>query len=910
MKKILTVILAIATIALAAVFNWHGETVEAEDVETSVKCENSLGGNTSASCDQIVFSKDRLGGTGSDIFVMNADGSNPQALLPPDINGIIPRISKDGRLILFNGAAPSPFGIYLMKSDGTGIVQLTDGGYDAQLNSDNSKIVFVRGPIENRIDGNIYTMNADGTGLTQLTFWTGVTEGTVFSPDGTKILFKHSDPGPVRHFELFSINTDGTNLTQLTSTAQYQIINDAAFTPNGNKIVFESGCHCDLNPTIEIMNANGSSRTRLISPSGSGISPMLNRSGTKIVFVGKPSEDEGFGIHTMNLNGSGILRLTNSNELETKPFFTADDESILFHRSDSGGSDGFDLMKVDVDGSNLIRFRQILGGENSYTSGFLDPDADGIFGNCDSCPLTSNAYPIVFTNEINIWSMNADGSNVVRLTPFVGTNTSDNDPTISSDGRRIVFTSNRRFPRPGDRNEIYVMNVNGTNPTRLTDRSGVNASDDDRNPVFNPSGTKIAFVGTRQISGRSVENIFLMNADGTDQTQVTFFTNNLFNAIGNLSFSPDGTRILFDDQRGDAGFNTWDIYSINTNGTGEIRLTTATGQDSNPSYSPDGSKIVFISLRNGSEEVYLMNADGTNETRLTATIEQEYEPAFTPDGRKIAFVRNRVDSKIFLMDLDGTSVRRVSAQTGSFYERQPSFASQPDADGDGTGDACDTSFDTNTPAGANIAVQAPNANVSFPNVFQAGITSFTPITSTQSEMPQGYTLCPTCPAYDITTTANYTPPITVCLGVPANISQSLFLQMRLLHGENGVLVDRTSNRYADGNGQRFVCGNVNSLSPFILASNAAPTSASATVSGRAITSLGRSIPFVTVTLTAKDGTAQATRSNSFGYFRFTNVATGHSYVVNARSKSFTFDPASVLISVTDDVSDVNFVADP
>jgi hypothetical protein len=125
----------------------------------------------------------------------------------------------------------------------------------------------------------------------------------------------------------------------------------------------------------------------------------------------------------------------------------------------------------------------------------------------------------------------------------------------------------------------------------------------------------------------------------------------------------------------------------------------------------------------------------------------------------------------------------------------------------------------NTDPGANVVVQsqAANASVTFSGVSVAGNTTFTAIDpNTAGNAPAGFTLCPTCSAYDISTTAVYTPPVKVCLDVPSSIDTATFNAMKLLHGDNGVLADVTTERNTRADGIREICGVVNSLSPFAL----------------------------------------------------------------------------------------------
>ena len=133
---------------------------------------------------------------------------------------------------------------------------------------------------------------------------------------------------------------------------------------------------------------------------------------------------------------------------------------------------------------------------------------------------------------------------------------------------------------------------------------------------------------------------------------------------------------------------------------------------------------------------------------------------------------------------------------------------------------------TNTATGDNVVVRstAGDASVSFSQVTANGFTTFTAIDpNTAGTPPTGYTLCPGCPAYDISTTATYTPPVTVCINVPAAIDAATFNSLALLHGENGVLVDVTTSHVTNQDGTREVCGQVDSLSPFVLAQYTAPT---------------------------------------------------------------------------------------
>jgi dipeptidyl aminopeptidase/acylaminoacyl peptidase len=106
-----------------------------------------------------------------------------------------------------------------------------------------------------------------------------------------------------------------------------------------------------------------------------------------------------------------------------------------------------------------------------------------------------------------------------------------------------------------------------------------------------------------------------------------------------------------------------DIFVTNADGTGRRRLTNNPAKDIGPTWSPDGTKIAFISDRDraGDFEIYVMNADGSGVKRLTDAPGSSGFPAWSPDGSKIAFASDRAgDFEIYVMIADGTGVRRLT----------------------------------------------------------------------------------------------------------------------------------------------------------------------------------------------------------------------------------------------------------
>lgn len=106
-----------------------------------------------------------------------------------------------------------------------------------------------------------------------------------------------------------------------------------------------------------------------------------------------------------------------------------------------------------------------------------------------------------------------------------------------------------------------------------------------------------------------------------------------------------------------------DIFEADFDGKNAKRLTDAEGYDAECAYSPDGSRVVFCSFRDGDGEIYVMDADGKNQTRLTNTKGYDGGPFFSPDGKKIVWRRFTLDEKnaeVWTMDADGKNQTQVT----------------------------------------------------------------------------------------------------------------------------------------------------------------------------------------------------------------------------------------------------------
>jgi hypothetical protein len=287
-------------------------------------------------------------------------------------------------------------------------------------------------------------------------------------PFNGKIAFMSGRDG---NLEVYVMNADGTGQVNISNNPTDDT--HPVWSPNGTKIAF-NGHRDGTFSEIYVMNADGSNQTRLTFNNATDGVGSWSPDGTKIAF--QSNRDGNFEIYVMNADGSNQTRLTNNLVNDLAPAWSPDGKRIAFY-SNRDGSD--EIYVINADGSNQTRLTN-----NTVLDQFPSFSPDG----------TKILFQRHVQNQPQIFSMNADGTNPVQLTS-AGANFGP--AGFSPDSAKITFDSNRDSGSNPNNSEIYVMDANGANQTRLTNNPALDSSPTWQ-PLFSPESVGVFRPSTGQ----------------------------------------------------------------------------------------------------------------------------------------------------------------------------------------------------------------------------------------------------------------------------------------------------------------------------------------------------------------------------------------------------------------------------
>jgi Tol biopolymer transport system component len=617
----------------------------------------------------IAFVTDPVNGSPGQIAIMHPDGTGRRMITSGGNGSIMPAISPDGRRIAFTRfGLEGPEGLFLMNGDGSAqtllvhLSPLFDG--EAAWSPDGSRIAFqslVDGPFG--AFGRIFIINVDGTGLRQVTPDVGpddyqYDDGPSWSPDGTRIVFTRSGV-------LYLINADGTGLTPFP---EEDLASNPSWSPDGSRIAYQAS---DGPGDIRVRNVDGSNPVTVTNTPEQQGWPRWSPDGRRLVFNRVAAGR--FQLFVINADGTGETRLSLSGNSDGEPDWSP------FPSARGGAGASIEIAPTDaklapsdsrqftatvrLPNGNVVDHPPVTwsssgpGVATVTSSGLVTALDNGlveiqaVFGS-DTARAQVRVADRVLRNVI-VYSTTEFGYPALAAVKPDGTGrrllTLDAfgypSPDISPDGRRIAFSTDF---------SVFVIDADAVGITDGFTHLFFGFDAHVGAPAWSPDGSQVAFRATVQGPGGLAARILVVNADGSGRHQVTpdDADPNALTSDDAPSWSPDGSKIVF----------TRDgvLQVINADGTGLTPLPNEDGARA-PSWSPDGSRVAYARL-SGAGDIVVRNADGSNPVVLTSNPDQENNPRWSPDSRRLVFCRTvGGHQQLFVINADGTGEVKLSA---------------------------------------------------------------------------------------------------------------------------------------------------------------------------------------------------------------------------------------------------------
>ena len=575
----------------------------------------------------------------AEIYTMRADGSNPTNLTNHSSHDVNPIWSPDGEHILFE-SNPTDFSqIYIMNADGSNLTQLTNEKAEHAIGTqyrntpepwspDGKKIIYSQ-----RVPGEdqwmLYVMDADGNNKIALTREPGVYNFLGWSPDGNKIVYEIANFGDHGQPRIIFANIDGTGtidgIAGIDFGTPYQILwekSDQLMMLGNNFNVEPTTWHLSrMLVTTDTTVYNGFGP--IIVTSNSPIVAIFDKtyvvedqnSLTRFVYDGAP----------IPLSPWSFSELCNSTDplvQETFHIPSPDKQQDFISLLCPEGNNYFFLMNTD--GTEIHQLGEPLAKPLHVNAHEWSPD-----GNYVIVTIFNNEGTELYRFDIQEM-LNNPATKPVQLTtdgamkygaiwqPIINNDIVEEKPTpepvqTSSPNDLVAFMAETNLATNNSM-DIYTMRMDGSAVTNLTHDPEKDFNANDYNPTWSPDKKKIAFISDRGGNSTGNTDIFVMNPDGSNQTQLT----NNPGLDDFLAWSPDGKHIAYYSSPLDEFYATGQLIIMNSDGSNKTVITPEPGYYYFQGWSPDGQKIVYGKPGLVGESfkdigIHLVNIDGKNQ---------------------------------------------------------------------------------------------------------------------------------------------------------------------------------------------------------------------------------------------------------------------------------------------------------
>lgn len=269
--------------------------------------------------------------------------------------------------------------------------------------------------------------------------------------------------------------------------------------------------------------------------------------------------------------------------------------------------------------------------------------------------------PAPVTYDLMYESARTDNPVILRLVvrsleggveqPLFGQEIAGSVPSVSADGQRVAYVASR--PNDDyDWQDLWTIRRDGV-PQRIE----LGSAGPEMAPSISPDGTRVAFV---RLDENLTSHLFVADISGQNQREITFpVPPSVIQAVSSPSWSPDGSSLLF--SAGQPGM--LHLWKVRANGTLLAQLTDAAVSDLDGAWSPDGKQIAFVRTPSPAfSQIMLLDLNTGVERSFGFAWRNRY-PAFSPDGAKLAFVSNMADNadlEVYTVGVDGLGLSRLT----------------------------------------------------------------------------------------------------------------------------------------------------------------------------------------------------------------------------------------------------------